>query len=141
MAGYHGSVVTQNAERLYYTVNVYSESRSNGAMNGVSVFREPWRNVVATLYHHLAETRTNPDVEEAMRQTSETIGTGYLGWVSPAGLEVGDYPIRARIPLRSVFREVPLVSGQGVVPIQLLYSNAAQAPEGPISQLHTLQTR
>lgn len=141
LAGYHGSVVTRNDERIYYTVNVYSESRSNGAMNGASIFRDPWRNIVATVYHHLAETRTNPDVEEAMRQTSETNAKSYLGWVSPAGLEVGDYPIRARIPLRSVFREVPLASGQGLVPIQLLYSNAVQGPEGPISQLHALPTK
>lgn len=140
MAGYHGSVVTRNNDRVYYTVTVYSESLSSGAMNGIPIFREPWRNVVATLYHHLAETRTNPDVEEAMRRTSETNAKDYLGWVSPSGLEVGDYPIRARIPLRSVFRDVQLASGQGLVPIQLLYSNAVHGPEGPISHVHPLPT-
>jgi hypothetical protein len=138
LAGYHGSVVTTNDERVYYTVSVYSERGARGTTNGIPVFAAAWKNVVATLYHQLAETRTDPDVEEAMRHAADGSGERYLGWVSDSGLEIGDYSVRADIPLTSVFREVSLASGGGRVPVQLLYSNAAHAPEGPISQPHSL---
>ncbi|MEZ6129651.1 MAG: hypothetical protein R3C59_13290 [Planctomycetaceae bacterium] len=138
LAGYHGSVVTENQDRVYYTVSVYSQRGTNNTTNGIPVFREPWKNVVATLYHQLAESRTNPDAEEAMRRTSASDAEQYLGWVSASGLEVGDFPIRANIPLGNVFQEVPLANGSGVVPVQLLYSNAVHGPEGPISQPHSL---
>lgn len=139
LGGYHGSVVTENNDRVYYTVSVYSERGANSTTNGIPVFGEPWKNVVATLYHQLAESRTNPDVEEAMRHASDGTAESYLGWVSASGLELGDFPIRADIPLPSVFREVPLANGSGAVPIQLIYSNAVHGPEGPISQPHPLR--
>ena len=60
----------------------------------------------------------------------------YLGCVSASGLELGDVPIRSDIPLSSVFREVPLANGSGVVPVQLLWSNAVRGPEGPLAQPH-----
>ena len=94
--------------------------------------------MVATLYHQLVESRTNPDVEEAMRNASEENAKQYLGWVSDSGLEVGDGPIRSNIPLSSIFREVPLTNGSGTVPVQLLWSNAIHGPEGPISSPHSL---
>ncbi len=136
LAGYHGSVVTDNEDRVYYTVSVYSQRGTNSTTNGIPVFRQPWQNVVATLYHQLVESRTNPDVEEAMRHASDENAQRHLGWVSASGLEAGDFPIRANIPLSSVFREVPLANGGGVVPVQLIYSNAVHGPEGPISQPH-----
>jgi len=139
LGGYHGSVATENNDRVYYAVSVYSERGANNTTNGIPVFREPWKNVVATLYHQLVESRTNPDVEEAMRHESDGTAEQYLGWVSASGLEVGDFPIRANIPLRNVFREVPLTNGSGAVPVQLIYSNAVQGPEGPISQPHPLR--
>lgn len=139
LAGYHGSVVTQDNDRVYYTVSVYSQRGTNNTANGIPVFREPWKNVVATLYHQMVESRTNPDVEEAMRQASSGNAQQYLGWVSESGLEVGDFPIRANIPLSNVFQEVPLANGTGVVPIQLIYSNAAAGPEGPILHPHALR--
>jgi len=138
LAGYHGSVATASNDRVYYTVSVYSEHGANGTTNGIPVFREPWKNVVATLYHQLIESRTNPDVEEAMRRASDKNAKQYLGWVSDSGLELGDSPIRANLPLSSVFREVPLANGSGVVPVQLPWSNAARGPEGPIPQPHPL---
>lgn len=138
LAGYHGSVVTANNERVYYTVSVYSQRGTGGTTNGIPAFAEPWKNVVATLYHQLVESRTNPDVEEAMRNASEENAKQYLGWVSESGLEVGDGPIRSNIPLSSIFREVPLTNGSGTVPVQLLWSNAIHGPEGPISSPHAL---
>lgn len=138
LAGYHGSVVTANDARVYYTVSVYSERGSSGALNGIPVFRESWKNVVATLYHQLIETRTNPDVEEAMRQASDANASQYLGWVSDSGLEIGDLSLLTTGPLSTVFREVPLRNGGAPVPIQLPWSNAKHGPEGPISQPHPL---
>ena len=138
LAGYHGSVVTASNERVYYAVSVYSEKGVKGTTNGIPVFPVPWKNVVATLYHQLVESRTNPDVEEAMRNSSDETAKQNLGWVSDSGLELGDVPILANIPLSSVFQEVPLANGSGVVPVQLPWSNAIHGPEGPISQPHPL---
>ena len=50
---------------VYYSVDVFSERRPDGSANGIPVFRERWKNVVATLYHELQEARTDPDVEDA----------------------------------------------------------------------------
>lgn len=138
LAGYHGSVATANDDRVYYSVSVYSERGANETTNGIPVFRESWKNVVATLYHQLIESRTNPDVEEAMRKASDEDAKQYLGWVTDSGLELGDLPVRSDIPLGSVFREIPLANGSGVVPVQLPWSNAVRGPEGPISQPHSL---
>ena len=136
LAGYHGSVVTAGNDRVYYAVSVYSERGKNQTTNGIPVFREPWKNVVATLYHQLVESRTNPDVEEAMRHESGENAKQYLGWASDSGLEAGDAPLLANMSLSSVFREVPLADGSGVVPVQLPWSNAIGGPEGPRPQPH-----
>lgn len=136
LAGYHGSVVTAGNDRVYYTVSVYSERGRNQTTNGIPVFREPWKNVVATLYHQLVESRTNPDVEEAIRHESDANAKQYLGWASDSGLEAGDVPLLANMSLSGVFREVPLADGSGVVPVQLPWSNAIGGPEGPRPQPH-----
>jgi hypothetical protein len=136
LAGYHGSVVTAGNDRVYYAVSVYSERGRNQTTNGIPVFREPWKNVVATLYHQLVESRTNPDVEEAMRNESDGKAKQYLGWASDSGLEAGDVPLLGNMSLSSVFREVPLADGSGVVPVQLPWSNAITGPEGPRPQPH-----
>jgi len=136
LAGYHGSVVTAGNDRVYYAVSVYSERGRNQTTNGIPVFREPWKNVVATLYHQLVESRTNPDVEEAMRHEYDANAKQYLGWASDSGLEAGDVPLLANMSLSSVFREVPLADGSGVVPVQLPWSNAIGGPEGPRPQPH-----
>ncbi|MEQ9410817.1 MAG: hypothetical protein RIK87_24105 [Fuerstiella sp.] len=138
LGGYHGSVVTANGGRVYFSVGVYAQRYTNGATNGVPVFREPWKNVAAALYHQLIETRTDPDVEEAIRNSSDLNTDRYLGWVSDSGLEIGDFPLHADIPLTSVITEVPLADGSGTVPVQLPYSNFVHGPEGPISQPHPL---
>ena len=138
LGGYHGSVVTANGVRIYFTADVYSQRFANKATNGIPVFSDPWKNVVATLYHQLIEARTDPDVEEANRQSSDLNTDRFLGWVSDSGQEIGDIPIRADISISSVIREIPLADGSGTVPIQLPYSNFARGPEGPISEPHPL---
>lgn len=141
LGGYHGSVVSTNGERIYFAVGVYSQRFVNGATNGIPVFGESWKNVVATLYHQLIEARTDPDVEDAIRDSTDLNSDRKLGWVSDSGLEIGDIPIRANVPITSVVREVPLADGSGTVPVQLPYSNYAQGPEGPISQPHPLPSQ
>ena len=139
LGGYHGSVVTESDERIYFAVSVYSQRYANGAVNGIPVFGEPWKNVAATLYHQLMEVRTNPDVEDAIRNSSDLDSDRILGWVTDDGLEIGDIPLRTNTPISSVIREVPLSDGSGTVPVQLPYSNHTGGPEGPISQPHTLR--
>jgi len=121
LGGYHGAVALPGPAKLLYAVGVYSEGN-----NGIVVFDEPWKNVVATFYHELNEARTDPDVEEA----SETNKDALLGWYSQAGNgEIGDLPINAcHNELSLVFKEVPLADGTGTVPIQLMWSNDAHGP-------------
>ena len=127
LGGYHGSVKTNGDER-YYAVAVYSEGD-----NGIVAFDEPWKNVCATLYHELQETRTDPDVEDAIRMGSAPGADRLLGWYSPSGGEIGDIPMaEARGQIGLVMREVPLADGTGTVPIQLMWSNAVGGPEGPV---------
>lgn len=127
LGGYHGSVKVNGNER-YYAVAVYSEGD-----NGIVAFDEPWKNVCATLYHELQETRTDPDVEDAIRLGSAPGADRLLGWYSPRGGEIGDIPMaEAGGNLGGVMQEVPLSDGSGTVPIQLMWSNAVAGPEGPI---------
>jgi hypothetical protein len=131
LGGYHGSVHTNGKER-YYCVAVYSEGD-----NGIVAFDQPWKNVCATLYHELQETRTDPDVEDAINAGSSPDADRLLGWYSSRGGEVGDIPMSesgGRLDL--VMKEVPLADGSGTVPIQLMWSNAVSGPEGPITTPH-----
>jgi hypothetical protein len=128
LGGYHGSVHTTAARTVYYAVGVYSETRPDGAINGIPVFDEPWKNVVAAFYHELNEARTDPDVEDAIRTGSNA----YLGWVSRQGEECGDFPMfEAGTNLTKVFQEVGLADSSGTVPVQYLYSNRVHRPECP----------
>ena len=105
---------------VYYAVGVYSE-----AGNGIPVFDQSWKNVVATFYHELNEARTDPDVEDAIRTGDST----RLGWYSDWGGEIGDIPINEPGTILSlVFHEVELADGSGAVPVQLMWSNKADAP-------------
>jgi len=133
--GFHGSI-RKNGSPIYYSVDVYSERSPNGAANGIPVFVQPWKNVVATLYHGLQEARTDPDVGDVIRSSPDPRSQRRLGWISNRGEEVGDYPISASRQLTDVVREVPLTDGSGTVPVQFQYSNAVHGPEGPISQPH-----
>lgn len=129
LGGYHGSITSGTSER-YYAVSVYSD-----ADNGIVAFDEPWKNVCATLYHELQETRTDPDVEDAIRKGSAPGSDKLLGWYSPRGGEIGDIPMsESHGDLSLVMKEVPLANGSGTVPIQLMWSNAVGGPEGPIAQ-------
>ena len=126
LGGYHGSV-----NGTYYAVAVYSEGE-----NGIVAFDESWKNICATLYHELQETRTDPDVEDAIRAGATPAGEHLLGWYSPRGGEIGDVPLAVTSDPSEVLREVPLADGSGTVPIQLLWSNAVGGPEGPITRPH-----
>ena len=137
LGGYHGSVHI-GAATIYYSTAVYSERLPNGGTNGIPVFDQNWKNVVATMYHELQEFRTDPDVDDAIRDGT-TAGTRFLGWTSDSGLEIGDYPIAEARQLKQVFVEVPLADGSGLVPVQLQYSNFVHGPEGPIPYPHGLE--
>jgi hypothetical protein len=126
LGGYHGSVHVAGTV-VYFAVGVFSEVLSNGSENGIVVFPEGWKNVVATFYHELQEARTDPDVEDAIR----TNNSNFIGWNSDQGEEIGDFPVFEADPqLQRVFKEVPLIGG-GTAPIQLMYSNRVNGPEDP----------
>lgn len=135
LGGYHGSVHGKHGTptTTYYAVAVYSEGT-----NGIVAFDEPWKNVCATLYHELNEARTDPDVEDAIRESSNSV----LGWYSPQGGEIGDIPMEeAGGDLATVMVEVPVASGPRTAPIQLMWSNAVGGPERPISRKHKAAAR
>jgi hypothetical protein len=136
LGGYHGSIhaALPDGRRttIYYAVGVFSEQLPNGQSNGIPVFDQPWKNVVATFYHELNEARTDPDVEDAIKTGDDSV----LGWVSQRGEEVGDFPVEEATPLSKVFQEVELADGTGTVPVQFEYSNFVHGPEGPIDQPH-----
>jgi hypothetical protein len=137
LGGYHGSIHKGN-RTVYYSVDVYSERRSDGTINGIPVFKEAWKNVVATMYHELQEVRTDPDVEDVIRNPYDPRAEQLLGWVSDRGEECGDYPISGTRQITDVVKDVPLADGTGMVPVQLQYSNAVHGPEGPIPEPHPL---
>ena len=133
LGGFHGSVKVKAGNSnatVYYSANVFSERLPDGTANGIPVFNESWKNVVATLYHELCEFRTDPDVGEANRTGNGEL----LGWVSRKGNEIGDFPLVAA-GIR-VFKEVALTNTSVTVPVQFQYSNAVHGPEGPILKPH-----
>ena len=143
LGGYHGSIHVTGADRaqvtLYYAVGVFSEALPDGRVNGIPVFDQPWKNVVATFYHELNEARTDPDVEDAIRAGDSPAALKFLGWTSQQGEECGEFPVFEAKPLTKVFQEINLTDGSGTVPVQLLYSNAVHGPEGPIPAPHPPQ--
>jgi hypothetical protein len=134
LGGYHGSVHAgsgSNTATVYYAVGVYSERLPDGMVNGIPVFDQPWKNVVATFYHELNEARTDADVEDAIRAGNDPSATKLLGWTSKQGEECGDFPVTEANPLSQVFKEVELTDKSGTVPVQFQYSDAVHGPEGP----------
>jgi hypothetical protein len=133
LGGYHGSVHV-NGQTVYYAVGVYSQVEADGTENGIPVFDQPWKNVVATFYHELNEARTDADVEDAIRAGNDPSAVKFLGWTSKQGEECGDYPVfEVGNNLNLVFQEVALTSGTGTVPVQFQYSNHVHGPEGPVT--------
>jgi hypothetical protein len=130
LGGYHGSVHIERGEReltLYYSANVYSEIRA-GKENGISAFTQPWKNVVATLYHELNEFRTDADVSDAIQHSDND----FLGWTSRKGMEIGDQPImQAGANLALVFKQILNSTRTVSLPVQLLYSNKVHGAEDP----------
>jgi len=134
LGGYHGSVHVSAADTIYYAVGVYSQTENDGTVNGIPVFDQPWKNVVATFYHELNEARTDADVEDAIRAGNDPKASSFLGWVSDQGEECGDFPVsEAGGDLKKVFQEVELTGKGGTVPVQFMYSDAVHGPEGPIA--------
>src|SRR5215469_5377311 len=134
LGGYHGSVHAgsgSNAQIVYYAVGVYSETLPDGTVNGIPVFDQSWKSVVATFYHELNEARTDADVEDAIRSGNEPSATKFLGWTSKQGEECGDFPVFEANPLSQVFQEVELTDNSGTAPVQFQYSDEAHGPEGP----------
>jgi hypothetical protein len=112
-------------------VGAYSERHTDGSENGIAVFHDAWKNLVATFYHELQEARTDPDVGDVHLVSDEHL----LGWYSMIrefGGEIGDTPINEaaglRKPIESVFKEIALSDASGTVPIQLMYSNVDHGP-------------
>jgi len=133
LGGYHGSVHASGTDIVYYAIGVYSETEANGTVNGIPVFGQAWKNVVATFYHELNEARTDADVEDAIRAGNDPNANSFLGWVSDQGEECGDFPVsEAGGNLTEVFQEVELTDNSGTVPVQFQYSDAVHGPEGPI---------
>jgi hypothetical protein len=132
LGGYHGSVHV-GQDTIYYAIGVFSAVDANGHANGIPVFDQPWKNVVATFYHELNEARTDADVEDAIRAGNDPQAVKFLGWTSREGEECGDFPVFEANPLTKVFKEIPLADGSGSVPVQFQYSNAAHGPEGPLA--------
>ena len=134
LGGYHGSIHVGTgiqAATVYYAVGVYSETLPDGTVNGIPVFDQSWKNVVATFYHELNEARTDADVEDAIRAGNDPTAVKFLGWTSSQGEECGDFPVFEANPLTQVFQEVSLADGSGTVPVQFQYSDAVHGPEGP----------
>lgn len=139
LGGYHGSIHVNSGgadQIIYYAIGVFSETLPDGTVNGIPVFDQSWKNVVATFYHELNEARTDPDVEDAIRAGNDPNATKFLGWTSKQGEECGDFPVFEANPLSQVFQEVKLANGSGNVPVQFQYSDAVHGPEGPISTPH-----
>jgi hypothetical protein len=136
LGGYHGSVhVSSGASMkiIYYAVGVYSENLPDGMTNGIPVFDQSWKNVVATFYHELNEARTDPDVEDAIRAGNDPSAVKFLGWTSKQGEECGDFPVFEASPLTKIFKEVKLTRSTETAPVQFQYSNHVHGPEGPIA--------
>jgi hypothetical protein len=134
LGGYHGSIHVgsgPNEQTIYYAVGVYSENRPGGTVNGIPVFDQSWKNVVATFYHELNEARTDPDVEDAIRAGNDPNAVNFLGWTSSQGEECGDFPVFEANPLSEVFQEIQLTDGAATVPIQFQYSDADHGPGEP----------
>ena len=134
LGGYHGSIHVgsgPNQQTIYYAVGVYSENRPDGTVNGIPVFEQAWKNVVATFYHELNEARTDPDVEDAIRAGNDPNAVNFLGWTSSQGEECGDFPVFEANPLSQVFQEVELTDNSGTVPIQFQYSDVDHGPGEP----------
>ena len=135
LGGYHGSTHV-GGTTLYFAVGVYSQKLPDGTNNGIPAFDQPWKNVVATFFHECHEFRTDADVADAINAGADPSATRFLGWTSPEGEEIGDFPVFEARPLGQVFQEVPLADGSGTVPVQFIYSNAVHGPEGPIARPH-----
>lgn len=133
LGGFHGSVHV-GSTTLYYSVEVYS-AIDNGVENGIAIWKdEPWKNIVATLYHEMIEARTDPDVADVNRTGNDKL----LAWYGKDG-EIGDAPItwfeQGHTTQQKVWFE-PTLSDGTTAPIQSMWSDAVHGPEGPVKKAH-----
>ena len=119
LASYHSFVDLDGGGRVYYAVSVWSDGENGAAVPGW----QPWESTCAGVYHELAETRTNPNIE------GETPDKQW-GWASCEGEEIGDLSLDwAGDDPSLVFRkDLPNLKG---IPIELLWSNADKKPYVP----------
>jgi hypothetical protein len=127
IAGYHGSAAMQTAGTsvdVLYSVVVWSDGSTGIPVPGW----QGWENVVATLYHELQETRTNPDVDRAVRSGDSR----FIGWNTdpvdgpdgPDCREIADLPLILNNAQRyAAFARVSVAGQPTPVPIQLMWSN------------------
>ncbi|MDB5388292.1 MAG: hypothetical protein JWM11_3938 [Planctomycetaceae bacterium] len=136
LGGFHGSVHVSVPDSdpltIYYAVGVFSEILADGRENGIVVFPDSWKNVVATFYHELCEARTDPDVGDAIRNND----SAFVGWSSSDGSEIGDIPMNlVGSQLSKVIREITLGNGE-TAPLQFQWSNFVHSPEGRAASPH-----
>lgn len=135
LGGFHGSTslrIGNQRQSVYFSLNVFSEQTPEDGRNGIPVFDQPWKNIVATLYHEINEFRTDPDVEKANSAETEEEALELIGWISRANEEVGDHPLSGSHALSEVFQEVLLADESRRVPVQFMYSNALHDAQGPV---------
>jgi hypothetical protein len=130
LAGFHGSVpaaVAGTAVDVLYSVVVWSDGPIGIAVPGW----QPWERITAILYHELQETRTNPDVDAAVRTgRSDLIGWNTDPLPGPDGIdcrEIADLPLILTADAQAEsFVRVQVAGPDGgpmTVPIQRLWSN------------------
>jgi hypothetical protein len=125
---YHCTLPSSNAT-MYYAVATWGD----GSFGIAKPDWHPWQNTCAMLYHEFSETITNPDVD-----TDKKADMGWFNGLRKDEQEIADLAITyfGDDPL-AAFELVAVESGEKV-PIQLLWSNADDAPwnSSPAPGLH-----
>lgn len=126
LGGFHDFYVSTvpGTPTIYYAAVVWSDGPNGAAKPGW----DPWMNVSATIYHELAEIRTDADYSAP--------APAKKGWYVDlpglqGGQEIGDLVIDYYAPYpQNAMQVVPLDAG-GTAPIQYLWSNALFGPYIP----------
>jgi hypothetical protein len=133
LGGFHGSVrltMSGVGVTVYYAVSVFSKNSPMEPAQASLPFRSPGKTS-SLPYHELTKPATDPDVEEAIR----TGQSGFVGWTSKSGEEVGR-PHSHRHWSATRVQGSAAHPGGDTVPVQFMYSNAVHGSEDPIPQPH-----